>query len=565
MSQEINFELPIGPSGQNGMNGTNGTGYRATSTTSLSLADSGDKTFTTQANLAYSPGARIRATSASDTSKWMEGIVSDYTDTDLVVTMDKKNGTGSFADWNINITGEIGSTGTNGTNGTDGADGSGYSATSGATVLIETGTKEFTTQAGLAYVTGLRVRVANSGTDYVEGTVVSYLPNPTPTTFNNAYILTITVDRTVGSGSYATWTIGLAGDVGADGATYALTPSTFTLDSSNTFTGASSNRIQRANPSGVITTANRVITLVAGSTDNYFEIIFPVQFTVGAGFTYKITQQGGSDLVILKAGTWTPRKYQCVYQDTTYIVTEVPIITPSSTVNDSLPIKKLLVANYDYDTDGGSVGAISLSEVLPVGAIVDVDQITIKTNTIVTSGGSATISLGYTGAAEAFDYPRAYNTYPYTATTATARGTRYGTSTGSTNVTINERRGRWTTASLTTASGASTTATLTNSFITAAATVKVWEGTYSGTIVTDGIPKLYSGNPGSGSIDIPIHNIHGTNALDGTLTIHFEVANEGVSGNVVKITSASNIVVTIAGAALTAGNFDVQIPYTIDE
>lgn len=91
--------------------GNAGPGYQATSATSL-LIGTGSKAFTTQANLAYTVGARVRATSAANTANWMEGLVTAYSSTTLTVLIDKTNGSGTFADWNINIGGEPGVDGT---------------------------------------------------------------------------------------------------------------------------------------------------------------------------------------------------------------------------------------------------------------------------------------------------------------------------------------------------------------------------------------------------------------------------------------------------------------------
>jgi hypothetical protein len=102
-----------GSAGSNGSNGSNGAGYLATSTTSLATAGSGSKVFTTQAGLAYTAGARIRATSTG-TSEWMEGVVTSYSSTTLTVTMDLNSGTGTHADWDINIAGQRGATGATG-------------------------------------------------------------------------------------------------------------------------------------------------------------------------------------------------------------------------------------------------------------------------------------------------------------------------------------------------------------------------------------------------------------------------------------------------------------------
>jgi hypothetical protein len=87
-----------------------GAGYVATSTTSLATAGSGSKAFATQPSLYYTPGARVRATSAG-TGEWMEGVVSSYSGTTLTVGMDLNFGTGTHADWNINLAGQRGAVG----------------------------------------------------------------------------------------------------------------------------------------------------------------------------------------------------------------------------------------------------------------------------------------------------------------------------------------------------------------------------------------------------------------------------------------------------------------------
>lgn len=97
-----------------------------------------------------------------------------------------------------------------GPTGTTGATGSGYGGTSTTSVAVgSSGTKTWTTQSGYAYVTGQRARVSYDANNYMEGPISGY----SGTTFS------IAVDRSVGSGTYTSWTIGLAGDVGATGAT----------------------------------------------------------------------------------------------------------------------------------------------------------------------------------------------------------------------------------------------------------------------------------------------------------------------------------------------------------
>lgn len=213
----------IGSTGSTGTTGATGAGYYATSTTSLAIG-TGSKAFTTQSGLAYSAGARVRASSAANTSNWMEGLVTSYSGTTLAVNVTHTNGSGTLADWNLNVAGEVGE------DGTSGSDGKGYLATSTSSVAIGTGIKTFTTQQQLAYVIGARVRVVNSGdsSEWMEGQVFLY-------TIGSG-LLIVDVDLVSGSGTVATWNISLAGEPGSDTG-YALIFNQTTIGSvSNTAT-----------------------------------------------------------------------------------------------------------------------------------------------------------------------------------------------------------------------------------------------------------------------------------------------------------------------------------------
>lgn len=83
-----------------------GPGYGGSSATSLAIG-TGARVFATQAGLAYTDGARVRASSAADPTKWMEGLAT-YAGSTLTMTSDKTNGAGTFADWNFNIVGQPG-------------------------------------------------------------------------------------------------------------------------------------------------------------------------------------------------------------------------------------------------------------------------------------------------------------------------------------------------------------------------------------------------------------------------------------------------------------------------
>lgn len=173
--------------------GPAGASYAATSTTSLAIA-TGNKSFATQAGLAYLTGNRVRAASATDGANWMEGSVTSYLGTTLVVNVDLIGGSGTKADWNIGLAGQRGA---------------GYAASSTTSLSPATGSRTFTTQAQLAYAAGLRVRIvsASNTDDWMEGIVSSY----TGTT------LTVTVDAAHGTDVKADWNIGIAGIQGIQG------------------------------------------------------------------------------------------------------------------------------------------------------------------------------------------------------------------------------------------------------------------------------------------------------------------------------------------------------------
>lgn len=93
-----------------------------------------------------------------------------------------------------------------------------------------------------------------------------------------------------------------------------------------------------------------------------------------------------------------------------------------------------------------------------------------------------------------------------------------------TDVTLNANSGVITTQTATTSAATVETGfTLNNSRITAASVVKCQIVGYSGAYITNGLPFLVVGTPGSGTLSIKVGNSHGTNALNGTMKIHFTV------------------------------------------
>jgi hypothetical protein len=112
-----------GPQGATGASGANGAGYAATSTSSLPV-NSGSTTFATQTGLAYSAGARARASSAANGANYMEGLVTSYSGTSLIINVDTTGGSGTHADWNLNVAGNVGPQGPQGPSGPAGSTGS---------------------------------------------------------------------------------------------------------------------------------------------------------------------------------------------------------------------------------------------------------------------------------------------------------------------------------------------------------------------------------------------------------------------------------------------------------
>jgi hypothetical protein len=73
-------------------------------------------------------------------------------------------------------------------------------------VAIGTGAKTFIVESGRGYSTGQWLRAANDASDYMEGTVKSYS--------GTTLVLNVPTGRAVGSGTYTSWNINIASDIG---------------------------------------------------------------------------------------------------------------------------------------------------------------------------------------------------------------------------------------------------------------------------------------------------------------------------------------------------------------
>jgi microcystin-dependent protein len=196
-----------------------------------------------QFGLGFVAGVRVRATVQNQSTPWMEGVVTGYDGTNLIVNVTLLSGSGTYSAWNINVAGEQGSAGQmgpqgpqgqagipggppgpQGPSGKDGVNGlqgpvgpigsqglpgpvgPAYPATSQTPNAVGLGSKTFTTQAGLAYMAGTRTRAASAATptDWMEGIVTSY----------SGTSLVLNVDTIGTVGSHSDWTFSIAGTPG---------------------------------------------------------------------------------------------------------------------------------------------------------------------------------------------------------------------------------------------------------------------------------------------------------------------------------------------------------------
>ena len=103
---------PAGAAGAAGPAGAPGpSAYAGTSATSLTIA-TGAQTFTTQPGLSYFAGQRLIA--AADATHWMEGVVTSYSASTLVLAADLVAGSGTFAVWTFGPAGQQGPAGAGG-------------------------------------------------------------------------------------------------------------------------------------------------------------------------------------------------------------------------------------------------------------------------------------------------------------------------------------------------------------------------------------------------------------------------------------------------------------------
>jgi len=190
-----------GATGPKGDTGATGPAPVLTSTVATGTTiGTGSKTFTVASGLSLSAGQYVRVSDASNPLRWMAGPITSYSGTTMIVNMQETSGsTGALNAGTVTITGSRGSTG------------AGYSdVTSTTSFAMATGPSTFvlTTILGYhAYVVGQRVRISNTSSIYVEGTITAV----------SSTSMTVNVTLLNGSGTYTSWTFGITGSPGATG------------------------------------------------------------------------------------------------------------------------------------------------------------------------------------------------------------------------------------------------------------------------------------------------------------------------------------------------------------
>ena len=260
----------------------------ASSATSVAIG-TGSKAFTlAETDRGFGVGARLRAASAANpTTHYMEGVVTAYDGASaLTISVDAVGGAGSPDDWLIHIAGNQGSIGIGGPGPKGDPGSSDVVATSTTSLSLGTGSKAFTLAAGSrGFAVGARLRAtsnANPATHYMEGVV---------TTYAGGTSLTVTMDRFLGSGTRADWTINLVGDLGAAGVTGPV------FSGVNAQTGTSYTLVL-ADASKIVTMENAAANLltippnasVAFPTDTVINVV-----RKGAGVT---TVEGGTGVTV---------------------------------------------------------------------------------------------------------------------------------------------------------------------------------------------------------------------------------------------------------------------------
>lgn len=151
-----------GPQGPTGPQGSVGIGYYGLTSLSSNSISFGSKTFTTNifhTDSAFRAGQQIRASAVVDTSAYLEGIITNFNSTILIIAVTNISGSSSYSNWSFTVAGIVGNTGATGTTGpastvTGPTGNTGPTGSRGATGAGATGATGFTGPTGATGLTG---------------------------------------------------------------------------------------------------------------------------------------------------------------------------------------------------------------------------------------------------------------------------------------------------------------------------------------------------------------------------------------------------------------------------
>jgi hypothetical protein len=145
---------------------------------------------------AFAVGERIRIAYTVTPTNYVEGIITSFSGTTLIMTSDATGGSGTYTSWNIGVAGNVGATGPTGPTGTAGSAGPTGPTGAASTTAGPTGP---TGAAG----TGSNISVSDEGTLLTSG-VTSFNftgAGVTATAATNAVTVTIPGGGSGGNGS----------------------------------------------------------------------------------------------------------------------------------------------------------------------------------------------------------------------------------------------------------------------------------------------------------------------------------------------------------------------------
>lgn len=270
---------PQGATGATGSTGAAGPGYAATSTTSVTVG-TGSQTFTTQSGLAYSVGARVRATSTG-TGAYVEGLVTSYSGTSLVINVDTVSGSGAHTDWNLNVSGNVGQTGSTGSTGPQGPQGAAGSGNNGYCADASGSTTTYTCPTPTPTVNSL------------SGLSVTFVPQTTNTGASTLNVASLGAKNLLASDGVTTMTAGALVGGKAYSFTYNGTAFVQTSSSGGTSTYNTVPTVISTGTSGVVGSGTSITITAPTSISNGNALIAAVgvqgktseTYTPPAGFT----------------------------------------------------------------------------------------------------------------------------------------------------------------------------------------------------------------------------------------------------------------------------------------